>query len=83
MDMHFPHNKKNIDLNLGFENHLFFIISKAIYAFYSEITHLQASNDEMVNYPCDLYMSTLKIRSNLEFLQQSCTADESGFNLGF
>lgn len=75
--------KNHTDLNVGFENNLFCIINTAIYAFHSEITHLQTSNDEMVNYPCDLYMSTLKIQSNLGFLQQSCAADESGFNLGF
>lgn len=33
-----------------------------IYAPYPEITHLQTSNDEMVNYPRDLHKSTLKIQ---------------------
>lgn len=37
----------------------------------------------MVNYPHDLHMSTLRVQSNLGFLQQNCIADESGFNLGF
>ena len=46
--MHFPHNKKCTNINVGFENNLFCIISIATYAFHSEITHSQTSNDEMV-----------------------------------